>query len=46
MAKQATIRTRKRDKTYSYSFDAGKNPATGATQDGRKGRLCDGAGGV
>ena len=25
----ATIRTRKRGKTFSYSFDAGKNPATG-----------------
>ena len=25
----ATIRTRKRGKTYSYSFDAGKNPVTG-----------------
>lgn len=29
MAKKATIRTRKRGKTYSYSFDAGKNPTTG-----------------
>ena len=29
MSKKATIRTRKRGKTYSYSFDAGKNPATG-----------------
>ena len=29
MAKKATIRTRKRGKTYSYSFDAGKNPVTG-----------------
>ena len=25
----ATIRTRKRGKTFSYSFDAGKHPATG-----------------
>ena len=29
MAKKATIRTRKRGKTYSYSFDAGKNSNTG-----------------
>ena len=29
MSKKATIRTRKRGKTYSYSFDAGKNPVTG-----------------
>jgi phage integrase family prophage lambdaba04, site-specific recombinase len=29
MAKKATIRTRKRGKTYSYSFDVGKNPTTG-----------------
>ena len=29
MSKKTTIRTRKRGKTYSYSFDAGKNPTTG-----------------
>ena len=25
----ATIRTRKRGKTFSFSFDVGRNPATG-----------------
>ena len=29
MAKIKTVRTRKRGKTYSYSFDAGKHPQTG-----------------
>ena len=37
MAKKATIRTRKRGKTYSYSFDAGKNPATGRRKMVEKG---------
>ena len=29
MPKKATIRTRQRGKTFSYSFDAGKHPVTG-----------------
>lgn len=37
MAKKATIRTRKRGKTYSYSFDAGKNPTTGKRKAIEKG---------
>ena len=39
MAKKATIRTRKRGKTYSYSFDAGKNPMTGKRKAIEKGGL-------
>ena len=37
MAKKATIRTRKRGKTYSYSFDAGRNPMTGKRKAIEKG---------
>lgn len=37
MAKKATIRTRRRGKTYSYSFDAGKNPTTGKRRAIEKG---------
>lgn len=37
MSKKATIRTRKRGKTYSYSFDAGKNPVTGKRKMVEKG---------
>ena len=37
MAKKATIRTRKRGSTYSYSFDAGKNPTTGKRRAIEKG---------
>lgn len=33
----ATIRTRKRGKTYSYSFDIGKDPATGKRKMKEKG---------
>ena len=37
MAKKATIRTRRRGSTYSYSFDAGKNPTTGKRRAIEKG---------
>ena len=37
MSKKATIRTRKRGKTYSYSFDAGRHPTTGRRKMVEKG---------